>query len=69
MLECLSMKRLLLDGREIKGVEQLHDILTRELQLPDYYGRNLDALWLCRLTVKNRMGKFQRIKRHLRGVC
>ncbi len=34
-----------LSGAETK--EQLHDILKAGLGLPDYYGRNLNALWDC----------------------
>ena len=32
---------------EINGRKELHDLLSRELQLPEWYGRNLDALWDC----------------------
>lgn len=35
---------LLLDGRAIADRESLHDVLQQELSLPQYYGRNLDAL-------------------------
>lgn len=34
-----------LDGKLIK--EEGHDYLMRALNLPDYYGRNLDALYDC----------------------
>ncbi|MEC1671706.1 barstar family protein [Bacillus mojavensis] len=27
--------------------EGLHDVLKDKLDLPDYYGKNLDALWDC----------------------
>ncbi len=33
---------------DLRGVitrEDLHDALAKELRLPDYYGRNLDALY------------------------
>ncbi|PDO10033.1 MAG: hypothetical protein BLM47_09485 [Candidatus Reconcilbacillus cellulovorans] len=39
------MKRVVIDGRTIAGEDDLHDLLARELGFPDYYGRNLDALW------------------------
>ena len=34
-----------LDGKLIK--EEGHDYLIRALNLPDYYGKNLDALYDC----------------------
>ena len=34
-----------LDGKLIKS--RGHDYLMEELNLPDYYGRNLDALYDC----------------------
>lgn len=36
-----------LDGEKITDREKLHDILAAELELPDWYGRNLDALYDC----------------------
>lgn len=36
---------LFLDGREIESKEQLHCRIKTQLDLPDYYGENLDALW------------------------
>lgn len=39
------MKYVKIDGNKIKNREQLHDELQRQLDLPDYYGRNLDALY------------------------
>ena len=35
----------LLDGRQIADRSGLHDLLVEKLELPDYYGRNLDALY------------------------
>lgn len=37
----------ILDGREIRDREALHDVLAASLGLPDWYGRNLDALYDC----------------------
>ena len=37
----------LIDGAAIETREQLHDALARQLALPEYYGRNLDALFDC----------------------
>lgn len=36
---------VLLDGRLMVSREAVHDLLTEKLQLPAYYGRNLDALY------------------------
>ena len=37
----------LIDGAVIETREQLHDALSKQLSLPEYYGRNLDALFDC----------------------
>ena len=34
-----------LNGNEMVSREAAHDHLAKELDLPDYYGRNLDALY------------------------
>ncbi|MGD0030915.1 barstar family protein [Paenibacillus illinoisensis] len=39
------MKTVIIDGNDIHGKEELHDILQAKLELDDSYGRNLDALW------------------------
>lgn len=36
---------LTLDGLQMSGRAAAHDHLKAQLQLPDYYGRNLDALY------------------------
>ncbi len=41
------MAEVILDGLEIETVEQVHDRFAHALDLPDYYGRNLDALFDC----------------------
>lgn len=41
------MKEYILDLAEINSREQLHDVLASALELPDHYGRNLDALYDC----------------------
>ena len=40
------MKKIIID-ETIESKNQLHAILKEKLMLPDYYGRNLDALWDC----------------------
>ena len=37
----------ILDGNKITNKETLHNTLAGFLQLPDWYGRNLDALYDC----------------------
>ena len=37
--------RIDLDGREMTDRQRTHDYLASKLQLPEYYGRNLDALY------------------------
>lgn len=36
---------VLLDGQEMRDRKSAHDYLKTQLDLPDYYGRNLDALF------------------------
>ena len=56
------MRIAVLDGDAISTREELHDALARELALPAWYGRNLDALYDCltdcdpprHLTLRNR---------------
>ena len=38
---------LILNGELILNRETLHDILSSKLTLPEWYGRNLDALYDC----------------------
>ena len=41
------MKRVELIASQLTDKEVLHDVLAEELQLPEWYGRNLDALHDC----------------------
>jgi ribonuclease inhibitor len=55
---------------EISSIEQFHKILKEKLQLPEYYGENLNALWDCLtawvdLPLKIRWTNFQESKRVL----
>ena len=45
------MAEIVLDGLEIESLEEVHDRFALALDLPEYYGRNLDALFDC-LTVR-----------------
>jgi ribonuclease inhibitor len=37
----------ILKGKVIKSVDDFHREIRKILDLPDYYGNNLDALWDC----------------------
>jgi len=39
--------KVIIDGKHIKSEEDFHSVLARELDFPDFYGQNLDALWDC----------------------
>ena len=39
--------KVVLNGKEMKTRDELHNTLKLKLDLPDYYGNNLDALWDC----------------------
>lgn len=41
-----------LDGTVIKDKEMLHKILAEELEFPEWYGANLDALYDCLTDLK-----------------
>ncbi|WP_413372002.1 barstar family protein [Paenibacillus taichungensis] len=41
------MKTVVINGKDIHGKEELHDVLQTSLELGQTYGRNLDALWDC----------------------
>ncbi len=39
------MKKIILDGNKMTTIEQAHSYIKEQLDLPEYYGKNLDALW------------------------
>ncbi|MBQ1447905.1 MAG: barstar family protein [Erysipelotrichaceae bacterium] len=41
------MKLVILNGYLMSDKEKTHQYLYEQLELPDYYGRNLDALYDC----------------------
>ena len=41
----LLMKKIVLDGNKMTTIEQAHLYIKEQLDLPEYYGNNLDALW------------------------
>jgi ribonuclease inhibitor len=41
----MPIRRCTLNGRAIRSLDDLYDQLSARLSLPEYFGRNLDALW------------------------
>lgn len=46
------MAEIVLDGLEIESLEAVHDRFAQDLSLPEWYGRNLDALFDCLTDLK-----------------
>ncbi len=44
-MEEINIMFLKLDGNEMTTKELFHDYFKKNLKLPNYYGKNLDALW------------------------
>lgn len=38
---------IVLEGKRINSIESFHFEVKSSLNLPEYYGENLDALWDC----------------------
>ena len=38
---------VIISGNSIRSVADFHEIIKRQLNFPEYYGENLDALWDC----------------------
>ncbi len=36
-----------LDFSKVDSIEEVHNVIKAELDFPDYYGKNMDALWDC----------------------
>ncbi|HHU52761.1 MAG TPA: barstar family protein [Clostridiaceae bacterium] len=47
------MRLIFLDFINIEDKISLHDYLIEKFNLPDYYGRNLDALWDCLMEISD----------------
>ncbi len=41
----VKRRTIVLQGNTITSIEALYDQIGRQLPLPPYFGRNLDALW------------------------
>ena len=47
------MKVTILNGKRMRHNKAAHDYLKRKLNFPDYYGKNLDALWDLLTSISN----------------
>ena len=41
------MSIYLLDGKDMTSKEEAYELIAKELVFPDYFGKNLDALYDC----------------------
>lgn len=39
------MKKIILDIRQYTEPEEIHDYIAKKMDFPEYYGKNLDALY------------------------
>ena len=39
------MKKYIFDRNEFKWAEEFYDLIQKEMELPDWFGKNADALW------------------------
>ena len=47
------MKQITLDGNILANIAQVHDYIKEMLDFPEYYGKNLDALFDCLTDLDN----------------
>ena len=43
----MDIYRYKVDFSDVKHFIEIHEVLKRDLEFPDYYGGHLDALWDC----------------------
>ena len=48
------MERVFLLGSKMTSKEKAHEYIKEMLNFPDYYGRNLDALWDLLISCSNK---------------
>lgn len=51
-IEVNTVNKYILNGLTMVSRQRAHDEIAQVLCLPDYYGRNLDALWDCASTME-----------------
>lgn len=47
MYKPITENPLVIDFSSVKTYDELHDLLKEKFGFPEYYGKNLDALWDC----------------------
>lgn len=47
------MKQITLNGNVLADAAKVHDYLMETLEFPEYYGKNLDALYDCLTDLEN----------------
>ena len=47
------MRQITLDGNLLADAAQVHEYLKQCLEFPEYYGNNLDALYVCLTDLEN----------------
>ena len=47
------MKIVILDAKKMLEKEKMHEYFARKFDLPEYYGKNLDALFDCLCEINN----------------
>ena len=60
------MKKYIFDRNKFKWAEEFYNLIQKEMELPDWFGKNADALWdmltgyvdtPCEIALKNFTGK------------
>ena len=46
------MRRIIIDAWDMRDRDSLHLVMKEALNLPEHYGRNLDALWDCLMEIR-----------------
>ena len=46
------MKSVILDAKKMLEKENMHEYFAKKFDLPEYYGKNLDALFDCLCEIK-----------------
>ena len=47
------MRRIIIDAGDMRDRDSLHLVMKEALNLPEHYGRNLDALWDCLMEIRS----------------